>query len=457
MPSSSQSTWTPFDCLPLADQTPSGLLERFTSEVEVAIRPGISLRGAMGDDQAMAAPIGEDGQVDTHKYNTSKYVNQQDDLTLQITTHRIVLWEEEASASANDNSNAAYRSKQKAVTGLSATSTANKPRRRRQARFLHLSHLLQCSAESGGYFASPKILLNTYSGDFLLAFSRAPQRDEILQILLKTLSRQEWEKTTEQSKTAQKTKALTQHKVGVDAILAKNKIRHLQNTKLTDQALASTDAETLLKEATELVKIIQKYVATLEKQQEDTNTNEDAKQLVSLMMDMGMTSAFSKADFGKGNSLNMYYTQLARQLGDFLLPKLSKVGGVMTLTDAYCMFNRARASNLISPEDLVKAVELMPDLHLGMAPRTFPSGLIVLQEDAVSDVQIATILKDHSANGLNELEAARVLQTSALLAHEQLLAAEQMGTLVRDESLEMLRFFPNRFDEWVQAIQNRKQ
>jgi hypothetical protein len=53
----------------------------------------------------------------------------------------------------------------------------------------------------------------------------------------------------------------------------------------------------------------------------------------------------------------------------------------MTLTDVYCLYNIARASSLISPEDLLQAVSYMPALRLGMSQRLFPSGLTVLQDD----------------------------------------------------------------------------
>jgi ESCRT-II complex subunit VPS36 len=43
------------------------------------------------------------------------------------------------------------------------------------------------------------------------------------------------------------------------------------------------------------------------------------------------------------------------QLADFLALHLDKTQGVMTLPDVYCLFNRARGSELVSPEDLIKA------------------------------------------------------------------------------------------------------
>ena len=41
----------------------------------------------------------------------------------------------------------------------------------------------------------------------------------------------------------------------------------------------------------------------------------------------------------------------------------------MTLTDAYCMYNRARGTDLISPDDLLEAGKLFGTLRLGMHVR----------------------------------------------------------------------------------------
>lgn len=38
----------------------------------------------------------------------------------------------------------------------------------------------------------------------------------------------------------------------------------------------------------------------------------------------------------------------------------------MTLTEAYCLYNRARGTDLISPDDLLDACKLFSSLSLGM-------------------------------------------------------------------------------------------
>jgi len=213
--------------------------------------------------------------------------------------------------------------------------------------------------------------------------------------------------------------------------------------------------------------VIQKYVSTLEQKERSGQEQKDAIHLSDMLDNMGMTSALSRENFRSSTSsasgddvhFDDYTTTLARQLADFLRPKLAKVGGLMTLTDIYCIYNRARATNLISPEDLLDAVRCMSSLNLGMKERTFPSGVKVVQVDSFDDTKMAIKLKELAeeqltvdpTSGLTSMEASRALHISALLAHEQLLESEKLGFLCRDDTVEGTRFFPNLFDDYVMA------
>ena len=48
----------------------------------------------------------------------------------------------------------------------------------------------------------------------------------------------------------------------------------------------------------------------------------------------------------------MYHTALANEVEKFLLTIIDNFGGVVGLIDLYCMYNRARGTDLISPDDL---------------------------------------------------------------------------------------------------------
>lgn len=52
------------------------------------------------------------------------------------------------------------------------------------------------------------------------------------------------------------------------------------------------------------------------------------------------------------------------QLADFVKLPLEKSGGMIALVDVYCLFNRARGTELISPEDLLQACALWEKLDV---------------------------------------------------------------------------------------------
>lgn len=54
-----------------------------------------------------------------------------------------------------------------------------------------------------------------------------------------------------------------------------------------------------------------------------------------------------------------YHVELCRQLADFLAEPLARARGLMPLTDVYCLFNRARGTELVSPDDLLDAAKLL--------------------------------------------------------------------------------------------------
>jgi ESCRT-II complex subunit VPS36 len=455
--------WSPMTCLPKATLTPSGLLELDVKdgEVELMRRSDMELRSDMVDPMVPLSASGS-GAASTRD---KEWHDRDVDLTVTLTTHRLVFFGPTQGIHFGDHGG--------------------------HVRYLHLSTVHHVAgsgggAAAGGLFAavgiggSPKIDIHSYLGDLKLVFrghssGAVKDRDDLLQFLEKALERKAWE-TQEKLAQSQKKKAshsIASRKVGIDAIMTKSTLRHKEAAQLTDAAFQG-DAETLLQEAAGLVKVIQKYVSTLETSRREHKLSgqeeQDATRLSDMLSNMGMTSALSRQQFrgsagstassssGGGEVFDDYTQTLARQLADFLRPKLPAAGGLLTLTDVYCLYNRARGTNLISPEDLLDAVACMKSLSLGMSQRQFPSGVSVIQSDEFDDVVMAQKLKDLAlqhynpstvdTSGLTALEVSRALHISALLAHEQLLESEKMGYLCRDETLETTRFFPNLFDDF---------
>lgn len=77
------------------------------------------------------------------------------------------------------------------------------------------------------------------------------------------------------------------------------------------------------------------------------------------------------------------------QLGDFLGPKVDKVGGMMAMADVYCLFNRARGSELVSPDDLLQACTCFPQAGVPLTIKQFSTGALVVQSRSHSTEQVS--------------------------------------------------------------------
>jgi len=75
-----------------------------------------------------------------------------------------------------------------------------------------------------------------------------------------------------------------------------------------------------------------------------------------------------------------YHSELSLEVEKFASSVLDKFGGVLALVDLYCMYNRARGTDLISPDDLLIACQSMTGRADGkVILRTFASGVKVVQ------------------------------------------------------------------------------
>ena len=424
--------WSPFYCLPKATLTPSGLLQLDTSDNEVELLRRSNVVEMRYDNDANQ-PMGPCPRESHGRWkNRTEKV-----LSLIVTTHRIVLVDDDDDSKST-----------------------------KSHRFIHLSNVHVIQNTGGPSFSSPfgsyKIIISTYTyGDIVFAFvtpkgsSGKEARDTSSQQIQKALQRKQWEQQQrlQEKQSSQQTK--TRRKVGVDHILAKHKLRHEHASKLADDAL-SGDAEQLLQEAGELLQVIQRYTVMLQKYNtsaEDSN-DPDQQKLVGLLSDMGMTSAtaINNTSHSRNNNKDKqeYYELTARQIADFLLPRFQKQSKqstnaipMMSLTDVYCLFNRARGTNLLSPEDVKQSCAVLNDLNVGLSQRVFPdSGVIVIQYDKQLQLTQNRIV---GMCPITPLEASHQLKLSPLLALEQLEEAERLGWICRDVTLETIRFYPNKF------------
>ena len=522
-----EEEWSPLYCLPKATLTPSGLIELDTTDNEILL---LRRSSTIEFRHVGPTPMGPRPRAlpstSIWKNRTTSTDNQVLLLDLTITTHRFIL------------SHTKKKKKRRNTTNTNTDTDTNTSSI--DARFVHLSNIKRktITGKGGPSLLSPqatyKIAFQTHTYDELQlifrssssASSTSPREDRDASLLeLRTaLERKRWEVAARlaekklQQTVSFNTSTETQHKVGLDRLLAKQHVRHQVNSQLAEEALNTTDTpDQLLTEAAELLKVIQKYTILihnyeLKKENNNINTNDDGtttsstadtatNKLKGLLSDMGMTSALtqsqmsstkssalswkSKGSSNSNSSVNReYYELTARQVADFLIPKLrrgmddgtgSSVGGMMSLTDVYCLYNRARGTNLLSPEDLRQACSLLNELNIGLCQRIFPSGITVVQ---LQDYTLASSNNNNNASSSSNnntiqqtilnacpctaLEASHVLKLSPLLATEQLEEAERLGWLCRDiscisstSSLTTITFYPNKFVQFVEQQQQQ--
>ena len=178
--------------------------------------------------------------------------------------------------------------------------------------------------------------------------------------------------------------------------------------------------------------------------------SEEEAALTSLLTSMGLPSPVTR------NSVpaSSFHLQLARQLSDFIAahPRF-RSAQMLTLTDVYCLYNRARGTDLISPADCLKACQLMGAAGAGgsLAMHKLDSGLLVLCRPGLVERGVEDVLRVvmDSGEGVSLLALSAALGLSVLLLEERCRLAERNGKLVRDESVEGIKWFDNRFDNWT--------
>lgn len=80
------------------------------------------------------------------------------------------------------------------------------------------------------------------------------------------------------------------------------------------------------------------------------------------MFNMGMTDDFT-SHVSKSVSGKQFYQDLAKEIEKFLdsVINTDRFSGVIGLIDLFCMYNRARGTDLVSPDDLNVACSALND------------------------------------------------------------------------------------------------
>ncbi|KAJ4854798.1 EAP30/Vps36 family domain-containing protein [Trichoderma breve] len=252
----------------------------------------------------------------------------------------------------------------------------------------------------------------------------------------------------------------------------------VQKTKTAGIAGAFEDLEALMASAKEVVALAERFAQQVNGASGDV-TSKDNSILAESAHQLGLIT--TKDIVGGGSSESLYFSELARNLAEFLTDDsrgvLKRAGGILTLVELWAMFNRARGGvELVSPMDFEKAAQMWEGLKLPVRLRKFRSGVMVVQaRDRTDDATIKSILawlqdlhefppdRDVAwdwrefGRGVTAQEAAERFGWSLGVAEEELLMAEEHGALCREEGLEGLKFWKNYIGSTDPALLQKKE
>lgn len=289
--------------------------------------------------------------------------------------------------------------------------------------------------------------------DFASSIS-GKEREAFAQAVIKAVARREWVRIAEakQKEAAQKAAMaeFRRPKLGAGGVAQKVVQRDTERKQAIDAGFGSLDQ--LRGQAEDLVKIARRFKTWTgnDSREARATRGQDENELLSMMAEMGIESPVTKTT--SGGNVRVYREQLSRQMAGFLQAPILQVGGIMTLSDAYCLVIRNRASTeLVSPEDFRIACDYFRPLQLAIEVVKLESGVIALSIDSSKDDSGARALRKlaEEKNSITPIDVVRIRHVPIQRATFMLEDAERLGLLARDATTEGLRFFPNMFESFT--------
>jgi ESCRT-II complex subunit VPS36 len=234
---------------------------------------------------------------------------------------------------------------------------------------------------------------------------------------------------------------------GIQRAAVSKQRRHKTMTKE-----AFGDLETLMEEAKNMVQLIERYTSTRSTTSNSNSSSKNSDGTFETILDhMGIANPVTKETSGSS-----YMQELSRQLADFVLGllRVQSSGGMMQLVEVYCAFNRARGTELITPDELLKACQLFRSFNLPLRLAKFESGVLVVQlieekgeknNGGALQQKIVQLLQRSAGNcKWNATTATAVsdeLKIALFVAQAELASAERSGIVVRDISYDGTQWY----------------
>ncbi|CAI5451630.1 unnamed protein product [Caenorhabditis angaria] len=284
--------------------------------------------------------------------------------------------------------------------------------------------------------------INSSQFDSLRLVFRHGGEDDFFKKYEDAIRRKTWQRSSSSSSSAGSRASGNLRSVGISGIERRLAENHQKTHETITQAF--DDMSKLMETAREMVNI-SKSISEKVRSRKGEITDDETIQFKSYLLSLGVSDPVTKSTF-VGSDTD-YFKSLAKEISDILVDHVKENGGMIALPEVYCRINRARGMELLSPEDVINACESLIRIDSPLELHRFASGVLVVQLRSASidntvdqTADFVTKLGKASAN-----ELADSLGTTVVLARERLLAAEEKGVICRDDSIEGLLFYPNRF------------
>jgi len=318
---------------------------------------------------------------------------------------------------------------------------------------LDMFRVISIEKEEGGFMRSDKIIVKLHplsdreesldrpvkrqKENFIKLSFRSGGQTEFYKYLQNALQERAWVPKPVQVRGPVKREI----RAGITGIEKKMSQKVRQDNANISQAFQ--DLDQLMEMAKPMVKLA-KSISSKIRDKNGEITEDETVQFKSYLLSLGIDDPITKDSAGSDKK---YYQGLAKEMFFILDQPIQDAGGMMTLTDAFVRVNRARGLELVSPDDILMASQSLKDVSLPMSLHTFNSGVMVLRTSNHSEEEVKQNLMNmlESVGSFTPEEMSTSLGLSVILAKERLLSAESEGLLCRDDSVEGLRFYQNRF------------
>ena len=231
--------------------------------------------------------------------------------------------------------------------------------------------------------------------------------------------------------------------------LGADRVKLMMKNKLENQEKmiqgSFTDIESLRQNAEQMIELARQIRAKVCSGQMSKSENEEINKILGKI---GFVDPITKEVAGSD-----YYKDLGSQINSYFSDYFKKFPETkaLTLIDAYCIYNRARGANIISPKDMKQAIN---NLQSGTIAKTiviknFNNEMIVISSPEFSDNKIMTLitnfLTENKSDSIELNDLSKILNFNNVML-DKIIIEDLLSNgllLIDDNDLEV-RYYLNK-------------